>query len=191
MAAARKARPVGRPVSKTIRRLQENPSKADEISFFEAVVGSIPRESYLYQMFTREFALWVTESIRNDCDMDIHGNWEKEMESARSLNSHYVRATEEIKVLKNGARIADETISNLIKQSQGYKDQNAALLTQNDELVQNLEAFRVEIEAVKEHSEGRLKEMLALQRLLKAVVNNTSEEDKKLAQMLVRAWEGQ
>jgi len=176
-------------MAKTIKTLGDSPSKQEEVGFLEQITASIPPESYLSELFSKGFVLWATTSIRDDAAMDIYAFWQSEQARHRTCREDYETLLKENSSLKHSAQVADTTIANLIKQSQDYKDQNAALLTQNDQLVCLIDAAQKDIVAEREHSEGRLKEMLALKELLIAVISNTGGENARTtAYMLVEAW---
>jgi hypothetical protein len=61
---------------KTITKLiakTDNPSKLREIEYLEAVAESVPANSYLASLFSRDFVDWVKGSIRGDLSCDAYG----------------------------------------------------------------------------------------------------------------------
>lgn len=90
---------------KTITKLGNDPSKAEEISFFNEIAESIPQNSYLKDFFRREVISFVEEQIRNDFPADI---WD------------WLNQEEKIKFYQKDLDEKTKTIFSMTEQSNDY-----------------------------------------------------------------------
>lgn len=177
-------------MAKTVKPLGEHPSKQEEISFFESVVAMVPKDSYLAQMLTREFIIWVEESIRNDSNLDIYADCQYEMKSSRGLNDNLVGMSNQIAHLteqcarfqkeRNALEILAKERDQLLLEAQYNAN---AMLMQFDELRKKVSYDTDKINAQQDEIE-------TLKAMLSAVVTDTPVdiELKVAARMLVREW---
>lgn len=57
--------------TKTLPKLTESATKADEIAFVEAVAAGLPSNSYLASLFSETFVAWIAKQIREDVCPDV------------------------------------------------------------------------------------------------------------------------
>lgn len=141
-----------------MKTLKENPSKAEEVAFFESLMNTIPRESYLAHLFTPALRLYVVEAIEKDFRPDIAGELEETKKALEGIEADLISARQDqergrdnLKVVFEGREEARRMVTHL--QEECGKFQQA----------RNHEAHRVEVleaeltEAKKEA--GRVKVM--------------------------------
>jgi len=71
--------------TKAIKLLSDDPSKEEEIEFFNAIVEMVPSKAYLYDFFSYDMIKWVQSAIKADFALDIHKFYEEVSEENRVL----------------------------------------------------------------------------------------------------------
>ena len=69
---------------KTITKLNQNPSKQEEIDFLREVAECVSDTSYLRSLFTPEFLNLTEQYIRNDFAPSILENWKQDLDMLNS-----------------------------------------------------------------------------------------------------------
>lgn len=77
----------------TITKLQNDPSKQQEIDFLNEVAESIPSDAYLKDLFTEQLVGWVERRIKEDTMPNLYEWYQKTVNEV----SDYEKAIVELK----------------------------------------------------------------------------------------------
>jgi len=163
--------------------------KQDEVDFIGNVIGSIPDNTYLKDLFTYDFLNWITTSIMDDADCNLWLHWQRDMARARNLE----QALDDLQ-----RRVVD--LSKHCEQAKADRDEaqsfSAQIQSQFVEAQYNGNALLQRCDEVKAQNDDLIacnralnEEIRALKVMLDAVVMDTSDDYMRTAaRMLVYAW---
>lgn len=103
----------------TIKKLSKDPSKQEEIAFFNEIAESIPEFAYLKNFFRPVLSTWVESQIRSDFTADIMEFFEGSQSDNSDLRNKLAiveRARElEVESLKKSNQILQDGLNTMSK----------------------------------------------------------------------------
>jgi len=139
---------------RTIDKLETDPSKAEEIAFIEEVAESVPDNSYLKMLFTKQFMNWLREQIRNDFYPNLYEFWQQDVSDIENLHleisrlKFQVEDTNKVLAVKSKALSDLQEVFNTAQEAAGRNyDKLYYQLEDAEKIVENLKGEIINLKA--------------------------------------------